>query len=165
MSTDLHVVMDNLVEDYKVLSEEREILENIKTAKIEKINLDFTAKENIILEKQAFISAELRNLAEQVPQKHSKTQSKVSLLTGEVVIKKPKKNLVVDKERLVAWLQENSYTDYVLEKTTIVADWKEFKKRLALDEEAGGIIDTETGEILDITGVTVEEVSEQVVIK
>lgn len=163
--TDIHVAMDNLVENYKMLTEERETLEGIKNAKIEKINLDFTTKENSLSEKQAYILAELRVLAEQVPQKHTKTQSKVSLLSGDVVIKKPQKKLTADKDKLTTWLQDNAYTNYVIEKTTVTADWKEFKSRLKLDEETGAILDASTGEILDITGVTVEEVAEQVVIK
>lgn len=159
--TDVQVRMDNLVEDYKSLSEEIATLIALKDAKVEKIITECEWKVDRKKESQNLIVAELRVLAEQVPQKETKTQSKVTLLSGDVVIKKPKQTLVADKDKLIEWAIEQERSDLIDEKTVRCFKWAEYKKDIDIVD--GHVIDTATGEIVD--GVTVEEEPEKVVIK
>lgn len=159
--TDIQVRMDNLVEDYKSLSDEIAGLIALKDAKVEKIIADCDWKVDRRKETQDLIVAELRTLAEMVPQKETKTQSKVALLSGDVIIKKPKQTLVADKDKLIEWATEQARLDLVDEKTVRSFKWAEYKKDIDIID--GHVIDTVTGEIVE--GVTIEEEPEKVVIK
>lgn len=160
--TEIHVQMDDLVEDYKSLTEEIEKLMAIRDAKIEQAESVFNDKCIEIDKRQKRIVAELRVLAEQVPQKEAKTQSKVELLSGSVVIKKPTQTLVADKDKLIEWAKENSMNDYIDEKVVQSFKWKELKADLDIVD--GQVVNKITGEIM-AEGVTIEDKPEEVVIK
>lgn len=160
--TEIHVQMDDLVEDYKSLTEEIEKLMAIRDAKIEQAESVFNDKCIEIDKRQKRIVAELRVLAEQVPQKEAKTQSKVELLSGSVVIKKPTQTLVADKDKLIEWAKENSMNDYIDEKVVQSFKWKELKADLDIVD--GQVVNKITGEIM-AEGITIENKPEEVVIK
>lgn len=160
--TEIHVQMDDLVEDYKSLTEEIEKLMAIRDAKIEQAESVFNDKCIEIDKRQKRIVAELRVLAEQVPQKEAKTQSKVELLSGSVVIKKPKQEpKAIEIDKLIEWAKENDYNDYYKEEVLEKLQWKELKKDIQVID--GKPIFVNTGEILE--GVTIEDKPEEVVIK
>ena len=160
--TDIHLHMDNLVEQYKTLTEEIESLMALKNEKIASIEIECDSKVNKKKEMQSLISAELRTLASQVPQKESKSQSKVELLSGNVVIKKPTKTLVADKDKLIEWAKANAMNDYIDEKVVHTFKWKELKSDLDIVD--GQVVNRLTGEIMnDCVGI--EEKQEEVVIK
>ena len=160
--TEIHVQMDDLVEDYKSLTEEIEKLMAIRDAKIEQAESVFNDKCIEIDKRQKRIVAELRVLAEQVPQKEAKTQSKVELLSGSVVIKKPTQTLVADKDKLIEWAKENAMNNYIDEKVVQSFKWKELKADLYIVD--GQVVNKITGEIM-AEGVTIEDKPEEVVIK
>ena len=160
--TEIHVQMDDLVEDYKSLTEEIEKLMAIRDAKIEQAESVFNDKCIEIDKRQKRIVAELRVLAEQVPQKEAKTQSKVELLSGSVVIKKPTQTLVADKDKLIEWAKENAMNDYIDEKVVQSFKWKELKADLDIVD--GQVVNKITGEIM-AEGITIENKPEEVVIK
>lgn len=160
--TEIHVQMDDLVEDYKSLTEEIEKLMAIRDAKIEQAESVFNDKCIEIDKRQKRIVAELRVLAEQVPQKEAKTQSKVELLSGSVVIKKPKQEpKAIEIDKLIEWAKENDYNDYYKEEVLEKLQWKELKKDIQVID--GKPIFVNTGEILE--GITIENKPEEVVIK
>lgn len=160
--TEIHVQMDDLVEDYKLLTEEIEKLMAIRDAKIEQAESVFNDKCIEIDKRQKRIVAELRVLAEQVPQKEAKTQSKVELLSGSVVIKKPKQEpKAIEIDKLIEWAKENDYNDYYKEEVLEKLQWKELKKDIQVID--GKPIFVNTGEILE--GITIENKPEEVVIK
>ena len=160
--TDIHVRMDNLVEDYKTITEEIEILMAIKDAKILSIEVECNQKVEKKKEIQNLIITELRTLADQVPQKEAKTQSKVELLSGSVVIKKPKQApKAIEIDKLIEWAKENAYNNYYKEEVVEKLQWNELKKDIQVID--GKPIFVNTGEILE--GVTIEDKPEEVVIK
>ena len=160
--TEIHVQMDDLVEDYKSLTGEIEKLMAIRDAKIEQAESVFNDKCIEIDKRQKRIVAELRVLAEQVPQKEAKTQSKVELLSGSVVIKKPKQvPNAIEIDKLIEWAKENAYNNYYKEEVIEKLQWNELKKDIQVID--GKPIFVNTGEILE--GVTIEDKPEEVVIK
>lgn len=158
----IQVRMDNLVEDYKSITEEIENMMALKNAKIEQIENNYRMKVDKLETTQNMIMAELRVLADQVPQKETKTQCKVELLSGSVVIKKPTQTLVADKEKLIEWAKGAAMLEYIDEKTVESFKWKELKAELDIAD--GKVINKLTGEIMT-EGVIIEEVPEKVVIK
>lgn len=160
--TDIQVRMDDLVEDYKSLTEEIESLMAIRDAKIEQVESVFNDKCIEIDKRQKKIIAELRVLAEQVPQKETKTQCKVELLSGSVVIKKPTQTLVADKEKLIEWAKGAAMLEYIDEKVVESFKWKEFKGDVEIID--GKPVNKYTGEVMT-NCIVVEDVPEKVVIK
>lgn len=161
--TEIHVQMDNLVEEHKTLTEELESFMSMAKAKKEQIDATVEIKKEKTINMQKHIEAQLRVLAEQVPQKDSKTQSKVQLLSGNVIIKKPTQTLVADKDKLIEWATEQSRLEYIDEKTVRSFKWKELKGDLDIVD--GKVINLVTGELFEIDGITIEEKGEEVVIK
>lgn len=160
--TDIQVQMDNLVEDYKSITEEIENMMAIKNAKIEQIENTYRMKADKLETTQNMIIAELRVLAEQVPQKETKTQCKVELLSGSVVIKKPTQTLVADKEKLIEWAKGAAMLEYIDEKVVESFKWKEFKGDVEIID--GKPVNKYTGEVMTDC-IVVEDVPEKVVIK
>ena len=70
-------------------------------------------------------------------------------------MKKAQRKPVVNDEKLVGWLEENNYADFVKIKKS--PRWADFKKGLDLS----GVMPTikETGEVVD--GITFEETPEE----
>lgn len=94
-----------------------------------------------------------------VPAKETKTMSKYSLPSGELVMTKAKEDFkAADKEKLLSWCITN---DPELIKVESSPKWAEIKKRLAVIE--GHIVDQETGLFVD--GVELEEKPEEFKVK
>lgn len=160
--TEIHVQMDNLVEDFKSITEQIESFMQIRDRKIKAVNEQYEEKVAPLNKELEYIKAQLRVLADQVPQKEAKTQSKVELLSGSVVIKKPTQTLVADKDKLIEWAKENAMNDYIDEKVVQSFKWKELKADLDIVD--GQVVNKITGEIM-AEGVTIEDKPEEVVIK
>lgn len=160
--TEIHVQMDNLVEDFKSITEQIESFMQIRDRKIKAVNEQCEEKVAPLNKELEYIKAQLRVLADQVPQKEAKTKSKVELLSGSVVIKKPTQTLVADKDKLIEWAKENAMNDYIDEKVVQSFKWKELKADLDIVD--GQVVNKITGEIM-AEGVTIEDKPEEVVIK
>lgn len=160
--TEIHVQMDNLVEDFKSITEQIESFMQIRDRKIQAVNEQYEEKVGPLNKELEYIKTQLRVLADQVPQKEAKTQSKVELLSGSVVIKKPTQTLVADKDKLIEWAKENAMNDYIDEKVVQSFKWKELKADLDIVD--GQVVNKITGEIM-AEGVTIEDNPEEVVIK
>lgn len=160
--TEIHVQMDNLVEDFKSITEQIESFVHIRDRKIQSVNEQYEEKVGPLNKELEYIKAQLRVLADQVPQKEAKTQSKVELLSGSVVIKKPTQTLVADKDKLIEWAKENAMNNYIDENVVQSFKWKELKADLYIVD--GQVVNKITGEIMT-EGVTIEDKPEEVVIK
>ena len=101
----------------------------------------------------------LRDYFSTVPAHETKTMSKYSLPSGELVMTKAKEDFkAADKEKLLSWCITN---DPELIKVESSPKWAEIKKRLTIVE--GKIVDNETGLFVD--GVELEEKPEEFKVK
>lgn len=101
----------------------------------------------------------LREYFETVPAHETKTMSKYSLPSGELVMSKAKSDYkAVDNEKLLSWCVSN---DPELVKVTTAPKWADIKKRLTTVE--GKIVDKETG--LFVEGVEIEDKPEEFKVK
>lgn len=156
--------MDEKVYEIKMLDQEEAELKALLEVRIEEIKASFTGKVEKIGTRRNYLISELRALFDQVPSKETKTQAKVTLLSGDVVVKKPSLKLDYDKKVLLENAEETGLAEYITTKEVKDFDWTGFKARLAIQDD-GSIINTETGELLEIEGLSVLPVAEQVVIK
>lgn len=159
----LKVEMDNMVEDIKGLDYELLELEALFKAQLEQLKERFEEKQYLLKERREKLQMQLRVLFEQVPQSETKTQRKVKLLNGDVVVKKPKLDFEKDGDKLLEWAKANNRDELINRKEVLTFKWADFKKHLIPTE--CGIVDVETGETLEIDGLIPIIKSEELEIK
>ena len=139
------------------IAESRTEFERIKAIadkQIEEITAKVEKLKNRCDSETSNLEYKLMEYFRSVPHKVTQTTEKYQLLSGVLKMKKAQKKPVVDDVKLVEWLAENKYTDFI--KTVQKPRWAELKKGLDLSGEIPMI--KETGEVVD--GVTCEDVPE-----
>lgn len=226
--------MDERVYEIRMLDQDEAELEALLETRIEEIRTSFANKVEKIGSRRNQLITEIRTLFDQVPSKETKTQAKVTLLSGDVVVKKAglkldydKKVLLenaevavqkyenrkaelkdklneienrideMEKEEPLSVMQdvESLYRErnelleaindlscewlpYIKSKEVKDFDWSAYKEKLEIveideiDQETGEVkgkvnqvVNKETGKVLEIEGLSVLPVAEQVVIK
>ena len=156
--------MDNLVQEIKEIDYSIEELTQIYAAQQEALKDNYESKRLPLTDKRSFLLGQLVALFSEVPAtSDTKTQKKVSLLNGDVVIKKASSKLDYDKAKLLEWAKANGMNELISTKEVEDFKWSEYKARLVVTE--CGIVDTETGELVEVEGLTVQEVPEEVQVK
>jgi hypothetical protein len=148
----IKTIIDNLVEDVKELEKEKQTLEQIYLNKVQHLKDLLDEKLMGIDTKIDNAMKDIRVLAEQVELKETKTQKKFEGLNGTIIIKKPSTDFDYDKSKLLDWARENGRLDLIKSKTTEDFTWAEFKKNLVVQEDLT-VLDTSTGEMLEIEGL------------
>ena len=156
--------MDEKVEEIHEIEKEQAELQALLDSRIQKIKESFQNKFDSLNSRKDYLMTELRSLFDEVPHKETKTQSKVTLLSGDVVVKKATVKLDYDKKVLLENAEKTGLAEYVKIKEVQDFDWTSLKAKLEIQED-GSIVNTETGEVLEIEGLGVLPVAEQVVIK
>lgn len=159
----LKVEMDNVVESIKGIDYELLELEALFKAQIERLKARFEEKQYLLKEKREKLQIQLRVLFEQVPQNETKTQRKVKLLNGDVVVKKAKLDFEKDIDKLLEWAKASNRDELIGRKEVLSFKWADFKKRLVPTD--CGIVDVETGETLEIDGLHAITKAEELEIK
>lgn len=104
--------------------------------------------------------AQIIGVSNQLEWKESQTKKSIKVISGEVVLKKPREKIDPDKEKLLAYLKENKLNDYI--KTKEEVDWGNFKKTLAIVD--GNIVDSD-GVVLKIDALSITTTEEVLEIK
>ena len=93
-----------------------------------------------------YLKEHLRRYTACVPMKETKTQSKYSLPSGDLVMKKPAVAFRRDDEKLMQWLRDSGYGDLIAVKMSPA--WAEIKQliEVAYDDK---VVMKDTGEIVD----------------
>ena len=157
------VEMDNVVESIKGIDYELLELEALLKAQIEQLKARFEEKQYLLKEKREKLQIQLRVLFEQVPQNETKTQRKVKLLNGDVVVKKARLDFEKDGDKLLEWAKASNRDEPISRKEVLSFKWADFKKRLVPTD--CGIVDVETGETLEIDGLHAITKAEELEIK
>lgn len=93
----------------------------------------------------SYLMEHLRRYTACVPMKETKTQSKYSLPSGDLVMKKPAVAFRRDDEKLLKWLKDSDNGDLIAVKMSPA--WAEIKKAITVVD--GKAVFTDTGEIVD----------------
>lgn len=160
---DLKVEMDQVVEKIKELDMALVELSELYKARAELLKEQYEEKEYSLQQKKEQQEGHLRALFEQVPQNETKTQKKVKLLSGDVVVKKSKLDIEKDSDELLKWAQANNREELINRKEVLSFKWADFKKNLLTTPN--GIVAVDTGEVLDIPGLEVVKTEEKMEIK
>lgn len=159
--------MDAIVAEMNGIAEQRSELQAVFNERVRMLKEQFEDKDLLHYTRMRHLEEELKVLMDVVPKTETKTQFKVSLLCGDVVLKKATKKIDYDKKKLLEYALNNELEAYISTKEVQEFKWAEFKANLAIQEgfEVSSVIDTSTGEILNIDGLSVICVPEELVIK
>lgn len=149
---------DKEISEIKEIQAEISKLELVATNRIKYIN-DTLASQKAKLEQEIeFKKSCLRSFFESVDVKETKTMKKYILLSGDLIIKKPKKSIkLTDESKLLLSLKNANRAEMI--KVTEKPKWAEIKKELEIDDDC--IINKLTGEILGhMEGISIEESKE-----
>lgn len=154
--------MDEIVEVLKEKEETLKELEAILDMRIQDLKENFNKKKGTLDDAMLYLRTELRALFEQIEARETKTQYKVTLLSGDVIVKKPTQTFNYDKKLLEEWA-EIERPDLIEVKEVKEFKWAEFKEELYIHE--GRIINIRTGEEMELEGLSIKEVEEQIIVK
>ena len=154
---------DDLITEIKALQEEKQRYELIASQQIQVITDKLQAKHKYIESSIQFNKDQLRAFFLTVERNSTKTQESYSLLSGKLVLKKATHKIVHDDEKIAKWAQTNA-SEYTKIKATTVLDWSAFKKDLIILTN-GQIVNNITKEILEVEGLSLEDVSESFEVK
>lgn len=156
---ELLLKLDSLVEQVKELNAKKQYWRDFADAKIEEIEAKVKSETEKLDEAIILTEAEARAVFDMLPAKETKTQYKISTLSGDVVVKKPTQKIVQPAtDDLLTMIFDAGREDLV--KTVQKPMWADFKKLLTISGDK--VVNTETGETLNIA---IEDVPEQLVIK
>lgn len=132
--------------------------EMVAKAKIQQIEAVLKKEKEKMENETSFFETKLREYFETVGTKDTKTLKKYKLPSGELKLKKSQTTFKYDKDKLaeVADKHENMQKYIKIKKDF---DWIEFKKKLEIKDNS--IIDKDTGEIIEIEGLSIEEKPEE----
>ena len=154
------VGVDEAIQRVKEYNAEIERLENLYNERIERMKAELENKTRKLQKRKDWDVYNIGRFAQQSPDlKSTKTQYKLSMLSGDVIIKKEKEKLI--KPKVTAENQDEikqKYKDYL--KTKYDINWEEMKKSLMIKD--GKVFDMKTNKEVD---VEVEIVPSEVVIK
>lgn len=141
---------DKALERLQVMEAEYKRLEMVANARIQEFQDKLKVEEEKLEREQSFIKARLQEYFMTVDTKETKTQKSYKLPSG--VLKEKKEQQVIEKDdaKLLEFLKRE-YPELV--KVKEVPDWVNFKKKLVI--EGNSILNTETGEIIEVEGLRV----------
>ena len=102
---------------------------------------------------RSFFESKLREYFETVDKRETKTQLSYKLPSGSLKMRKEKLDFNRNDKKLLEYAKENNLKELV--RTTERFAWGDFKEKLAI--QGNSIVNKETGEIIDIDGLDVEE--------
>lgn len=150
-SDDFQVDNDNLaswcLKVIKKETEETERLISIADSQIKELETKKADLKASLEKRTGYLKSKLFEYFNTVEHKETKTQESYKLLDGSLIFKKPAMKIVKPEEdtALIDYLEKNAPA---LVETVKKPAWGEFKKTLAVSD-AGEVLDTNTGEILD----------------
>lgn len=147
--------LDKIIEE-KVALRRFEITVN---SKISQLQLKLNKEQEKANREIEFFESKLREYFETVQDKskETKTQKVYKLPSGSLKMKKEVVTFDYDKTKLLEYAEKEELEDLI--KVTRDFKWAEFKK--VLEIKGNSIINKETGEIMDIEGLSIETKPEE----
>lgn len=156
---------DRYIREYKELEKEKDKFKEI--AKQEKQHIESTLEYKLkrIQEQQQDIEITLKEFAkDREDLKEAKTQFKYTSLSGEVVIKKDSTKILKDDKVLdLQQIKKSDFKHFVTVEQKEKLNWADMKRLLVIKDN--NIVNSETGEVVKLKGLELEEEKGKVIIK
>lgn len=147
---------DRLIRIYKAIEKDKQRFKDLADRQKAELERRYQLKAEKYDQELTSIVLQLGNFAEGQKMKETKTQKKYQLLSGDIIIKKAVKQLKADNEAVLQAIEGTEYHGFKRVETKVSLAWSDLKKRLDFTDD-GLIIDKETGELIELAGLTVEE--------
>ena len=121
--------MDEKVAEVHQVEQEQAELQALLDARIQQLKDSFQGKFDILNGRKEYLITEIRALFDQVPHTETKTQAKVSLLSGDVVVKKAGLKIDYDKKVLLE-IAESEVQKYENRKVELKEKLNELEDRI-----------------------------------
>lgn len=123
--------VDNAIEEVKDIEADIKRLTDLMKQRVEKLQYELDTKLGKLQRRREFHLNNIRTFALQSSSlKETKTQKKVSMISGDIIIKKSAEKLV--KADIVPSVIETLLAPYKKEEQTIKLNWAEMKKNLEI---------------------------------
>lgn len=142
--------VDKLVEEVKKMRNQQVEWDAMLKLKIEEAKAKVEEEKQKLQRSIDFNMAQIKVSFDQLDSKETKTQKKIKVISGEVILKKAAEKLDYDKDKLLAYAKEKEMNDYI--KTKEEFNWGDYKKTLNIVD--GNIVDAD-GVVLKVDGLSV----------
>ena len=162
--------VDSAIEEVKEINEEVNRLEELLNQRIEKLKFELSLKVGKLEKRKDFHINNIKTFTLQsTNKKETKTQYKLSMISGDIVIKKTQDKLInrLDKvNKMNSAIIADNLPEYKKEKITTELDWSGMKSNLEIRIVDGNKIVWDTKLNKDVSEyVSIEQTPEEVVIK
>lgn len=152
--------VDKLVEEVKKMKAQQIEWDEMLKLKIEEAKGKVEEEKSKLQRAIDFNMAQIKVSFDQLESKETKTQKKIKVISGEVILKKPTEKLDYDKDKLLAYAKEKQLTDYIKIKEEF--NWGDYKKTLNIVD--GNIVDAD-GVLLKVDGLNIVVEEERLEVK
>ena len=152
--------VDKLVEEVKKMRNQQVEWDAMLKLKIEEAKAKVEEEKQKLQRSIDFNMAQIKVSFDQLDSKETKTQKKIKVISGEVILKKAAEKLDYDKDKLLAYAKEKQLTDYIKIKEEF--NWGDYKKTLNIVD--GNIVDAD-GVVLKVDGLSVVLEEEKLEVK
>lgn len=152
--------VDKLVEEVKKMKAQQVEWDEMLKLKIEEAKGKVEEEKTKLQRAIDFNMAQIKVSFDQLESNETKTQKKIKLISGEVILKKATEKLDYDKDKLLAYAKEKQLTDYI--KTKEEFNWGDYKKTLNIVD--GNIVDAD-GVVLKVDGLSIAVEEERLEVK
>lgn len=147
------ILADWALDKIREIQAEYSRFELVAKERIDQLQIKLDKEKEVMENDKSFFEAKLREYFETVDKKETKTQLSYKLPSGNLKMKRSKVDFDYNKDELLNYAKANKIEDLI--KTTESFAWAEFKKKL--DIQGSSIVNKETGEIVEIEGLSVIE--------
>ena len=145
---------DWAIERIKEVQEEYDRMENLINMKIQQLQMKLQNEKDKLDRERGFFEGRLQDyFSKQDGLKETKTQLQLKLPSGNLKLVKAKKVFDYDKSKLLEVAEKENLTEFIKIKKDF--DWAGFKKQL--DIRGDKIIARETGEVIELEGLSIIE--------
>lgn len=159
--------LDELIIKMKRIENTEETIKTLYEYNKSKLKRDYEDKLYNLEEKRSQINQRIEFLMGQLRSedvRETNTQTKLSLLHGDIVQTKAYRDFEANKDELLKLAEEKGLDEYIKIKEEKSFKWGEYKKRLSIVDDR--IVDTETGEIIDLgDALKIKEIESKITIK
>lgn len=152
--------VDKLVEEVKKMQAQQVEWDAMLKLKIEEAKAKVEEEKQKLQRAIDFNMAQIKVSFDQLDSKDTKTQKKIKVISGEVILKKAAEKIDYDKDKLLAYAKEKGMNDYI--KTKEEFNWGDYKKTLNIVD--GAVVDSD-GVVLAIDGLSVIVEAEKLEVK
>lgn len=160
---DYNVLADELVEEILDIREDLKRIDEIYEGRMRKLQENYRNERDTIQSRIDYKRFLLSEIIDKLEFKETKTQKKVELVSGDIIVKNKKIKLVPNKEKVIEEIRE-AYPEFIKHSEIETLEWCKMKEEVQIDNSGKVFIDRD-GEQIYLRGIEVHFEEEEMVIE